>query len=125
MTKNMADAVRSTNATAATWSVDNEDWLVLQPLWNVVLANNYYTASPLFLVLVADGFYFVCMIPYIFLDFYGLDHWDWVKRYAHHHYHCQHHRTFVMRPLRVEHRSLASSAMGHWGMCTPGCEFNS
>jgi len=74
--------LRSTNATAGTLSVDDEDWLVLQPLWNVVLANSYYTASPLFIVFVANGFFFVCMIPYIFLDFYGLDHWDWVKRYA-------------------------------------------
>jgi len=79
----MAEDIRSINATAdVRLSVDDDDWLVLQPLWDVVLAHKDYTASPLFLVFVANGFFFVCMIPYIILDFYGLDHWDWVKRYA-------------------------------------------
>lgn len=70
------------NATTGTSSVVVDDWLVLQPLWDVVLANRQYTSSPLWLVFVANGFFFVCMIPYIILDFYGLDHWDWVKRFA-------------------------------------------
>ena len=79
----MADYAKGVNVTTLpSSSVDGEDWLLLQPLWNLVLANRYYTASPLFLIFVADGFYFVCMVPYIVLDFYGLDHWDWVKRYA-------------------------------------------
>ena len=70
------------NDTADTSSVADQSWLLLQPLWDLVLANSYYTSSPLFLVVVANGFYFVCMVPYIILDFYGLDHWDWVKRYV-------------------------------------------
>ena len=78
----MADEARNVNAIAGASTVDEVDWPVLQPLWDVVIANSYYTASPLFLICVANGFYFVCMVPYVILDFYGLDHWDWVKRYA-------------------------------------------
>jgi cholesterol 25-hydroxylase len=59
----------------------DEGSFVLQPLWGLVLANRYYTASPLWPIFIANTFYFVCMIPYIILDFYGLDHWSWVKRY--------------------------------------------
>jgi len=76
MTSDVAHDVRIINATA------DDDWLLLQPVWDVVLAHRDYTSSPLFLVFVANGFFFVCMIPYIILDFYGLDHWDWVKRYG-------------------------------------------
>ena len=70
------------NVTTSVPSVPDDDWPVLQPLWDLVLANQYYTASPLFLVFVANSFFFVCMIPYIFLDFYALDRWQWVKRYG-------------------------------------------
>jgi len=78
----MAYEVKNMNATVGTSSVDNDDCLLLQPLWDVVLANSHITASPLFLVFISDGFFFICMIPYIFLDFYALDRWDWVKRYT-------------------------------------------
>jgi len=77
----MTRELENVNVTAALPS-SVDDWLVLQPLWDLVLANSYYTASPLFLIFVANGFYFVCMVPYIFLDFYALDRWDWVKRYV-------------------------------------------
>jgi hypothetical protein len=61
---------------------DNEadDWRVLQPIWNFFLAHSRYTASPWFPIVVANSFFFVCLIPYIILDFYGLDHWSWVRR---------------------------------------------
>jgi len=60
---------------------DDQDWSVLQPVWDVVLAHSYYTTSPLWPIFVSNTFFFVCMIPYVILDFYGLDHWSWVKRY--------------------------------------------
>lgn len=60
---------------------DDQDWRILQPLWNVILANTCYTASPLFPIVLSNSFFFVCMLPYVILDFYGLDHWSWVKRY--------------------------------------------
>ena len=78
----MADTGRGGINSTSTLTVDSKEWLVLQPLWDVVLANSYYTSSPLFFVLIADGFFFVCIIPYMILDFYGLYHWGWVKRYA-------------------------------------------
>jgi sterol desaturase/sphingolipid hydroxylase (fatty acid hydroxylase superfamily) len=58
-----------------------QEWSVLQPLWDIALANSYYTASPLFTFFMANSFVFLYMIPYMVLDFYGVYHWSWVKRY--------------------------------------------
>jgi hypothetical protein len=58
----------------------DDDWRVLQPIWNFFLAHSQYTAAPWFPIVIANFFFFFCTIPYVILDFYGLDHWAWVRR---------------------------------------------
>jgi hypothetical protein len=57
-----------------------DDWRALQPIWNLFLAHSRYAAAPWFPIVIANFFFFVCIIPYAILDFYGLDHWAWVRR---------------------------------------------
>lgn len=59
---------------------DENSSFFLQPVWKLFLRNGEYASSPLFPISVGVVFYFLCLLPFCFLDYFGRN-WNWVRRH--------------------------------------------
>lgn len=61
-------------------NMSDDDWRLLQPLWDLRFGYESYLASPLFPIITSVVFYFVVMLPWTMIDLYGKN-WNWMQKY--------------------------------------------
>lgn len=57
----------------------DEDFRILQPLWDLRIGYEKSLQSPLFPILLSIVFYFICVLPWCIIDVFGKN-WKWAQR---------------------------------------------
>ena len=57
-----------------------EDFRVLQPIWDLRIGNEKLLRSPLFPIAMSVLFYFISVLPWTLIDLFGKD-WKWIQKF--------------------------------------------